>query len=113
QGSGGVAGGAAIAVNVVETETKVETFGLLTRLNESGQMSLSARSEQDLVTVAVGGAGGGAFALGGSVAVTTLDGATAVLAHLPKDKTWSVHDLSLTATDRSMVTSVAGGVGVG
>ncbi|MEC8195603.1 MAG: hypothetical protein VX228_04600, partial [Pseudomonadota bacterium] len=55
----------------------------------------------------------GGFALGGSVAVTTVNGDVTTSVAPTTAKTWSVRDLTVAAQDSSSVVSIAGALGVG
>ncbi|WP_237708081.1 hypothetical protein [Oceanicola sp. S124] len=106
-GSGGGAGGAGIALNLIDTPLTVKIDGVI---EATGATSLIARSEQGLVTVALGGAGSGGISVGGSVATSTLAGDVKV--EIASSGTWTVGDLTATATDSSYITNIAGAVGI-
>ncbi|MEC7961879.1 MAG: hypothetical protein VX201_01275, partial [Pseudomonadota bacterium] len=108
-GKGG-AGGAGIAVTIVDTPVSASVHGTVTMTQDA---SITARADQTNVTVAIGGAGSGGFALGGSVAVTTVNGDVTTSVAPTTAKTWSVRDLTVAAQDSSSVVSIAGALGVG
>ena len=106
--------GASIALNLIDGETRVDYDGAI---SSAGSAIVQARSQQTLVTVGVGGAGSGNFALGGSIAVTELNGATTVNADPDvtagsSNKAWNVNNLTVSAQEGSSVVSFAGTIGV-
>ncbi len=108
--SSGGAGGAGIAITLVDTPVTTQVNGTVTM---SGDASIIARANQVNVTIAIGGAGSGGFALGGSVAVTTIDGDVTTSVAPISAKTWAVRDLTVAAQESSTVVSIAGAVGIG
>ena len=107
--SGKAAGGAGIALNLIETPIDIDMNGTL---EADGAAAILGRAEQSLVTVAIGGAGSGNFALGGSIAVTELTGDVSVEVAPEDDSTWTVGDLDVSAIETSSIVSVAGAAGV-
>ncbi len=108
-GAKGGSVGAGVAVNIAETPVKVDFNG---RLDSTDAASMVARANQGFVTVAVGGAGSGSFALGGSVATTIVKGDVAVNVGA-SNVTWTVANLALSASEGSRIINLAGAAGVG
>ena len=108
--SSGGAGGAGIAITLVDTPVTTQVNGTVTM---TGDASIIARANQVNVTIAIGGAGSGGFALGGSVAVTTIEGNVTAAVAPTSAKTWNVRNLTVSAQESSTVVSIAGAVAIG
>lgn len=103
------AGGAGIAVNLSDGAVIADVNGDM----DAAAAEITAIADVTLVTVAVGAAGSGGFAIGGSVAVTEATGDVVARGTVADGQTWTVGGLAVTARDSTAVTSVAGGIGIG
>ena len=107
--SGTNAVGASLATNDIGNRTEVGITN--SSVDVTGAVIAASTSTPTIEAIAVGGAGAGSFALGGSVSLNEIDNVTeAVIAGSPTVKGAS---LSLTANDTSFIASFAGGFAVG
>ncbi|MBQ0721029.1 MAG: LEPR-XLL domain-containing protein [Gammaproteobacteria bacterium] len=117
----GTGGGAAVGVNLIGNTVAANIDSA--DINSAGAVNVSATEESTLVSVTVGGAGAGKFALGAAVSVNQLENTISAsisdsrqlnqTAAADKAQITATGDVTLSAADSTTMVVIAGGVAVG
>jgi hypothetical protein len=104
---GGV--GAALTYNVITNVLKAYVDGS-TINSTAGGLDVSATSSPVLVAVALGGAGAGSFALGGSLTINTI--ANTIDAHVSSSTVTVADSVGVAASESAVMVVLAGGIAI-
>ncbi|MBD2214422.1 DUF4347 domain-containing protein [Nostoc linckia FACHB-104] len=105
-GNGGV--GAGISINQISNGNRAYITG--STITSQNDLSLKAQTSSEISTISIGAAGGKTFALGGSIAVNTINNTSK--ASIEANSNIQAAKVNLTGKDNSTIESLAGAVGL-
>jgi hypothetical protein len=107
--SGTAAVGAAISVNQISNNNRAYIFG--STITANSDVNLTAKNTSEISTIALGGGAAKTFALGGSIAVNTINNNSEASIE-GNSQIKKATNVNITGQDSSTIESLAGSVGV-